>query len=40
MIKTPCYSESLFDDVTKFDVSNCICGLKKEYNKDDKVMSD
>ena len=40
MMKTPCYSGSLFDDVTKFTVSNCICGYKKyEYNKDDKVMN-
>lgn len=40
MIKTHSYFESLFDDVIKFDVSNCICGKEKyEYNKD-KVMND
>lgn len=41
MMKSPCYSGSLFDDVTKFTVSGCVCDLKKnEYNKYDKMMNE
>lgn len=35
--KKKSYFQSLFDDVTKFAVSSCVCGCKIWFNKDDKL---